>query len=127
MRKYSEYDDLTSAIIGCAIEVHRHLGPGLLESTYQTCLIYELEEKGLNLQSEFGLPIIYKKIEMDHGYRIDILVENAVVLELKTVELFTPIHYAQILTYMTLGKYPLGFLLNFHVKMLKEGIKRFVV
>jgi len=74
MRKYSEYDDLTSAIIGCAIEVHRHLGPGLLESTYQTCLIYELEEKGLNLQSEFGLPIIYKKIEMDHGYRIDILV-----------------------------------------------------
>jgi GxxExxY protein len=127
MRKYSEFAEITATIIGCAIEVHRHLGPGLLESTYQTCLIYELEEKGLSLQTEIGLPIIYKKIIMDHGYRIDILVENTVVLELKAVEFFSQVHYAQILTYMTLGKHPVGFLLNFHVKMLKEGIKRFVL
>ena len=90
MTKNSEFDDLTSTIIGSAIEVHRLLGPGLLESAYQTCLIYELVEKGLTLESEIGLPVIYKKIKMVLGYRIDILVENTIVLELKTVEFFLP-------------------------------------
>ncbi len=103
------------------------LVPGLLESTYQTCFLYELRAKRLNVQFEIRLPIIYKDIEMDQGYRIDILVENAVVLELKTVECFSQVHYAQILTYMKLGKYPLGYLLNFHVKLLKHGVKRFVL
>jgi len=127
MRKYNEYDEITSQIIGCAIEVHRNLGPGLLESTYQTCLVYELKAKNLNVQSEIRLPIVYKDIEMDHGYCIDILVEGSVVLELKTVECFSQVHYAQVLTYMKLGDYPLGYLLNFEVKLMKEGIKRFVI
>jgi len=127
MGKYSEFDEITSTIIGSAIEVHRQLGPGLLESTYQTCLIYELRANNLNVQSELRLPIIYKNIEMDHGYRIDILVENSIVLELKTVESYSQVHYAQILTYMKLGDYPIGYLLNFDVKLLKEGLKRFIL
>ena len=127
MRKYSEYDEITSAILGSAIEVHKQLGPGLLESTYQKCLLYELKENHLNVQSELRLPLIYKNIEMDHGYRIDVVVENCVVLELKTVETFSKVHYAQLLTYMKLGDYPIGFLLNFDVKKMKEGIKRFVL
>jgi len=127
MGKYYKYDEVTTEILGCAIEVHRHLGPGLLESTYQTCLLYELRAKNLDVQSEISLPIIYKDIELDQGYRIDVLVEDTVVLELKTVESFSDVHYAQILTYMKLGKYPIGYLLNFHVKMLKQGIKRFAL
>lgn len=127
MRTYDELNELTSKIIGCAIEVHKYLGPGLLESTYQTCLLYELNAKNLNVQSEIKLPIIYKNIKMDHGYRIDILVENSVVLELKTVECFNPVHYAQVLTYMKLGHYPIGCLLNFDVKLLKDGIRRFIL
>jgi len=127
MRKYSEYDKITSLILGCAIEVHKNLGPGLLESTYQTCLMYELKVKGLNVESEIRLPIVYKNIKLDHGYRIDILVENNIVLELKTVESFSQVHYAQVLTYMKLGNYPIGYLLNFEVSLLKEGIKRFIL
>lgn len=127
MRKYDEFNEITTQILGCAIEVHRHLGPGLLESTYQTCLLYELRGKNLDVRSEIRLPVIYKDIEMDHGYRIDVLVENTVVLELKTVEHFSDVHIAQILTYMKLGNYPLGYLLNFHVKMLKQGIRRFAI
>ncbi len=127
MGKYSEFDEITSKILGCAIEVHRHLGPGLLESTYQTCLLYELKANSLNVESEIRLPIVYKNIELDRGYRIDILVENSIVLELKTVECFTQVHFAQILTYMKLGKHPIGYLLNFDVKLLKEGIKRFAL
>lgn len=127
MRKYSEYDEITSAILGSAIEVHKYLGPGLLESTYQKCLLYELKANQLNIQSELRLPIIYKDIEMDHGYRIDIVVENCIVLELKSVETFSKVHYAQLLTYMKLGDFPIGFLLNFEVKKMKEGIKRFVL
>ncbi|MEM9545261.1 MAG: GxxExxY protein [Bacteroidota bacterium] len=127
MWKYTEYDELTSIILGSAIEVHKVLGPGLLESTYQKCLIHELKLNQINVESEIRLPIIYKDMELDHGYRIDLLVEGCIVLELKTIESFSKVHYAQILTYMKLGDYPIGFLLNFDVKKMKEGIKRLIL
>ncbi|MDO5971621.1 GxxExxY protein [Flavivirga aquimarina] len=118
--------NLTEKIIGAAIEVHRTLGPGLLESAYQECLLFELKRLNLNVTKEIALPIVYKDIKLDHGYRIDLLVENKIVIELKTVETFTDVHSAQILTYMKLGNYPLGLLINFHTKLLKDGIKRFI-
>ena len=118
---------LSSIIIGKAIEVHRELGPGLLESAYQECLYYELINEKLKVEKEKKLPITYKDIKLDHGYRIDLLVENSVVIELKTIEYFTEVHTAQILTYMKLGNYKLGLLLNFNVKLLKQGIKRFIL
>ena len=117
---------ITEKIIGAAIEVHKTLGPGLLESAYQECLLFELKNLGLEVKKEISLPIIYKDIKLDHGYRIDLLVENKIVLELKTVESFTDVHTAQILTYMKLGNYPLGLLINFHTKLLKNGLKRFI-
>ena len=117
---------LTDIIIGSAIEVHRHLGPGLLESAYQECLLFEIRSKGLIVEKEKPLPIVYKDIKLDHGYRIDLLVENKVVIEIKTVECFTDVHSAQVLTYLKLGNYPLGLLLNFHTTLLKNGLKRFI-
>ena len=117
---------ITERIIGAAIEVHKTLGPGLLESAYQECLCFELKNLGLKVKKEVSLPIIYKDIKLDHGYRIDLLVEDKKVLELKTVEAFTDVHSAQILTYMKLGNYPLGLLINFHTKLLKYGLKRFI-
>ena len=124
---HKELNEISGTIIGKAIEVHRQLGPGLLESAYQECLLYELNEAGLSVQKEVALPIVYKDIKLDHGYRIDLLVENKVVIELKTVEAFTDVHQAQILSYLKLGNYPLGLLINFHVKILKNGIRRFVI
>ena len=120
------YNKITENIIGAAIEVHKALGPGLLESAYQECLLYELKAVGYSVQKEVAQPISYKNIKLDHGYRIDLLVENTIVIELKTVEKFTDVHSAQILTYMKLGDYPLGLLLNFNTKLLKNGIKRFI-
>lgn len=120
------YDKITENIIGATIEVHKTLGPGLLESAYQECLYYELKTIGYSVKKEVVQPIIYKDIKLDQGYRIDLLVENRIVIELKTVEKFTDVHSAQILTYMKLGDYPLGLLLNFHTKLLKNGIKRFI-
>ncbi|GAA4240666.1 MULTISPECIES: GxxExxY protein [Winogradskyella] len=120
------YDKITENIIGAAIEVHKTLGPGLLESAYQECLFYELKALGYSVQKEVSRPIIYKDIILDHGYRIDILLENKIVIELKTVEKFTDVHTAQILTYMKLGDYPIGLLFNFNTKLLKNGIKRFI-
>ena len=120
-------NDLTEKIIGCAIEVHRTLGPGLLESAYQECLFYELKSQGVWVEKEISLPIIYKEIKIDHGYRIDLLVENRIVIELKTVEKFSDVHTAQILTYMRLGEYSTGLLINFNTKLLKDGLKRFVI
>lgn len=117
---------LTDIIIGSAIEVHRNLGPGLLESAYQECLLFELRSKGLKVEKEKPLPIIYKDIKLDHGYRIDLLVEDKVVIEIKTVECFTEVHSAQVLTYLKLGNYPLGLLFNFHTILLKNGLKRFI-
>jgi GxxExxY protein len=119
--------EITSIIIGKAIEVHKALGPGLLESAYQECLFFELKGSGLEVTKELSLPIVYKNIKLDHGYRIDLLVEKRIVIELKTVECFTDVHSAQILTYMKLGDFPLGLLINFHVKLLKNGIKRFKI
>ena len=123
-----EFDALSGKVIGCAIEVHRHLGPGLLESAYQNCLLFELHHEGIQAEKELQLPVKYKGVDLDCGYRIDILVEKKIVVELKCVEELSGIHSAQILTYMKLGKYPVGLLLNFHVERLKDGgIKRFVL
>jgi GxxExxY protein len=122
-----EINELTEKVIGCAIEVHRNLGPGLLESAYSQCLQYELESQRIYVEKEIKLPIIYKEIQIEHGYRIDLLVENRLVIELKTVEKFTDVHVAQILTYMKLGDYSTGLLINFNTKLLKDGLKRFVI
>jgi len=119
-------NELSNIILGCAIEVHKQLGPGLLESAYQECLYYELLKAGLQVQKEKPMPIIYKEVKLDHGYRIDLLVNNKVVIEIKTVEAFTDVHTAQVLTYLKLGNYKLGLLLNFHVTTLKNGIKRVI-
>ena len=120
-------NELTEKVIGCAIEVHRTLGPGLLESAYQECLFYELKSCGLYVERELNLPIVYKEIKIDHGYRIDLLIEKILVIELKTVEKFTDVHTAQILTHMRLGEYSTGLLINFNTKLLKDGIKRFII
>lgn len=120
-------NEISNRIIGCAIEVHRQLGPGLLESAYQECLRYELTNAGLEVYNEIPMPIIYKEIKLDHGYRIDLLVNKKVVIEVKTVDTFTDVHLAQVLTYLRLGNYKLGLLLNFNVTTLKNGIKRIIL
>ncbi len=119
-------NELSNIIIGKAIEVHKILGPGLLESAYQECLYSELIDSGLKVVKEKPLPIVYKEIKLDHGYRIDLLVEDKVVIELKTVDSLIDVHEAQILTYLKLGDFKLGLLINFNVKLLKQGIRRFV-
>ncbi|KJF44207.1 GxxExxY protein [Draconibacterium sediminis] len=119
-------NEISKTIIGCAIDVHKQLGPGLLESAYQECLFYELQQKGLNVKKEVPMPIVYKEVKLNHGYRIDLLVENKVVIELKTVEELNDVHTAQVLTYLKLGHYRLGLLLNFNVSILKNGIKRII-
>jgi GxxExxY protein len=119
-------NELSNIIIGCAIEVHKQLGPGLLESAYQECLYFELKNKGLDVTKEKPMPIIYKEVKLDHGYRIDLLVENKVVVEIKSVEMFTDVHTAKVLTYLKLGNYKLGLLLNFQVTTLKNGLKRII-
>lgn len=121
-----QLNDLTYKVIGLAIDVHKELGPGLLESAYEECLFYELKLSGLTVEKQKALPVIYKDVKLDQGYRIDLLVENQLVIELKTVENFTDVHYAQILTYLKLDKYPLGLLINFDSKILKKNIKRFI-
>ncbi|MGN7810698.1 GxxExxY protein [Flavobacterium sp. 22076] len=121
-----ELDAISYKIIGLAIEVHRQLSPGLLESAYQECLHYEIVNSGLLVERQKALPIVYKDVKLDHGYRIDLLIENKIVIELKTVEAFTDVHFAQILTYLKLGNYPLGLLINFDSKILKNNIKRFI-
>lgn len=120
-----EDNKITEQIIGAAIEVHKCLGPGLLESAYQECLLHELKSRNLKVRKEIALPVVYKDVKLDHGYRIDLLVEKKIVVELKTIEHFTDVHFAQILTYLKLGNYDLGLLINFHTALLKNGIKRF--
>jgi GxxExxY protein len=120
-----EINQITQEIIGCAIEVHRHLGPGLLESAYSQCLVDELKTKGLIVETQKPIPIIYKERHLDYGYRLDVLVENTVIIELKTVELLNPVHEAQILTYMKFSGKKIGLLINFNVKMMREGIRRY--
>ena len=121
-----ETNELTSLIIECAITVHKNLGPGLLESTYQECLAYELRGKGLKVEKEKSLPLVYKDIKLDCGYRIDLLVEDEIIIEVKSVERFTNVFFAQILTYLKLYNRKYGLLINFNVSLLKNGIKRFV-
>jgi len=122
-----EFDELSRSVIGCAIEVHRNLGPGLLESTYRQCLAYELSQAGMSFQMEVRLPVRYKEILLDCGYRIDLLVSGDLIIEVKSVETLLPIHQPQILTYMRLVKIPIGLLINFNVMKLQNGIKPFVL
>jgi GxxExxY protein len=122
-----EFDSLSKKVIGCAIEVHRELGPGLLESTYEQCLAHELQTHEIDFQVQLPLPVEYKGIRLDCGYRVDILVENSLLLELKSVERLQKIHEAQLLTYMKLAGLKTGLLINFNVNLLKHGIKRFVL
>jgi GxxExxY protein len=119
-------NDLSNIIIGTAIEVHQALGPGLLENAYKECLAYKLEKLGLAIEKEKPMPLIFEEVKLECGYRIDILVENKVVIELKSVESLNDIHLAQTLTYLKLGNYKLGLLINFNVVLLKHGIKRIV-
>jgi GxxExxY protein len=121
-----EFEDITREIIGSSIEVHKQLGPGLLESAYEECLAFELVQKGYKIERQKPVPIVYKDIKLEYGYRIDILVENKVILELKSVDAIAPVHEAQILTYMKFAEIKIGLLINFNVTVLKEGIKRFV-
>ena len=121
----TERDVLTGKVIGCAIEVHRTLGPGLLESTYQQCLAYELRLADLSFQLERSMPVAYKDLNLDCGYRIDCIVDNQVILELKAVDKIMGIHKAQLLTYMKLSGIATGLLINFNVKRLTDGIERF--
>lgn len=118
--------DLGEAIIGAAIKVHSHLGPGLLESVYEICLIHELRTRGLVVESQRVLPIVYEGLVLDSAFRLDVLVENLVVLEIKAVAALQPIHKAQLISYLKLGNYPLGYLMNFNEVHLKNGIKRVV-
>ena len=121
-----ENDSLTQTVIGFAIEVHKQLGPGLLESAYETCLCYELSEKGFSFDRQVDLPVSYKSIEIGVGYRLDIVVENKLIIELKTVERILPVHEAQLLTYLKLGGFRTGLILNFNSAVLKDGIRRLV-
>ncbi|MBW7840841.1 MAG: GxxExxY protein [Chitinophagaceae bacterium] len=120
------YQELTEKIIGCAMEVHKALGPGLLESAYEECLAFELVNAGLFIERQKPVPVVYKEVKLDCGYRMDILVENTVVVELKTVDAFNEVHEAQILTYMKFALKPVGLLVNFNVTLLKNGIRRYV-
>ncbi|MCO5286695.1 MAG: GxxExxY protein [Chitinophagaceae bacterium] len=120
------YQELTQKIIGCAMEVHKVLGPGLLESAYEECLAFELINAGLFIERQKPVPVVYKEIKLECGYRMDILVENTVVVELKTVDAFNDVHEAQVLTHMKFGLKPVGLLINFNVTLLKNGIKRYV-
>jgi GxxExxY protein len=120
------HKDLTEKLIACAIEVHRHLGPGLLESAYEECYCYELKLQGVSLERQKQLPLVYKEITLDCGYRMDVVADKKVVIEIKCVEKILPIHEAQLLTYLKLSGMQVGLIINFHSPTLKDGIKRFV-
>ena len=120
-------NEVTGEIIGAAIEVHKFLGPGLLESAYEACLVYELVQRGIMVERQKPLPVVYKDVRLDAGYRIDLMVEDLVIVELKAIEFLLPIHEAQILSYMKLSNIKIGLLINFNVKLLKQGIKRFAL
>ncbi len=119
-------NEISKIVIGFAIEVHKALGPGLLENTYQECLYYKLKKEGLKVEKEKPMPVIFEEVKLECGYRIDLLVEDKVVIELKSVEVLNDVHVAQTLTYMKLGGYKLGLLINFNVPLLKYGVRRVV-
>lgn len=121
------FDALSGKVIGYAIEVHRTLGPGLLESVYEECLTYELKNAGLKVVRQVPVPVIYKEVRLDLGYRMDLLVESSLVVELKSVEVLLPIHEAQILTHMRFAHIHIGLLMNFKTTSLRKGLKRFVL
>ena len=123
----TERDPLTEKVIGLAIEVHRVLGPGLLESAYEECFCFELKSHEVSFQRQVKLPVVYKDIKLDCGYRIDVVVDERLVVELKTVDRLLPIHDAQLLTYLKLSKIRIGLLLNFNTAVLKDGIRRLVL
>ena len=119
-------NELSNKLIGLAIEVHSTLGPGLLESAYKECMFYQIRKAGIWVEKEKPMPLIFREVKLDCGYRIDLLVENKLVIEIKSVEALNDIHLAQTLTYLKLGNYKLGLLINFNVVRLKEGIKRVI-
>ena len=119
-------NDISNKLIGIAIELHRKLGPGLLESAYENALAYDLRESGLNVKQQYPMPFIYKEVKLDIGYRLDLLINNKVIIEIKSVETLAPIHYAQLLTYLKLSDLRLGLLINFNTKLLKNDIHRLV-
>ena len=122
-----EFDEISNRVIGCALEVHRVLGPGLLESAYEECLYYELQQAGVACRRQVELPVQYKGLRLDCGYRLDLVVEDTVIVELKSVETLLPIHEAQLLTYMKLSGLRTGLLMNFNERYLKDGLKRRVL
>ena len=122
-----ELNDITGEIIGAAMEVHKILGPGLLESAYEECLSYELMQRGLKIEQQKPIPIVYKDIKLECGYRMDLLVENQVIVELKAQDAILPVHEAQVLTYLRFAQKKIGLLINFDVTVLKNGIKRFIL
>jgi GxxExxY protein len=119
-------NELSKIVFNCALKVHQNLGPGLLESAYEECLFYELMKTGLDIQKQKALPLVYEKVKLDVGYRIDIIIENKLILEIKSVEALNDIHFAQLLTYLKLTNCKLGMLINFNVLLIKNGIKRVV-
>jgi GxxExxY protein len=121
-----EINGITSEIIGSAMRAHTALGPGLLEKAYEACLLHELRKRGLRVSSQVELPVVYDGIRIDVGFRIDLLVEDLVIVELKACEAITPVFEAQLLSYLKLSGHPVGLLINFHVRHLRDGIKRFV-
>jgi len=125
--KNMKVNQITEIIIGCAIEVHKQLGPGLLESAYEECLFYELKNHGLDVKKQHALPLVYKEIKLDAGYRIDLLIENKVIVEIKSVDAIVEIHKAQLMTYMKLAKIKVGLLMNFNVIRLKDGMVRWII
>lgn len=127
VKEYKTLNDITYGIIGCAFKVHKALGPGLLESSYEACLNYELTEAGFFVERQKELELIYNDVKMDVGYRLDLVVNNSVIIEIKSVEALAPIHKAQVLTYLKLSKIKLGLLINFNTVDLKEGIQRLIV
>lgn len=124
MSETTENDPLTERIIGLAIETHRQLGPGLLESAYEECLAFELAQAGIAFERQVAVPVVYKSIRLDCAYRLDLKVENRLIIEVKSVERIMPIHEAQLITYLRLTDLPVGLLLNFNTNILKSGIRR---
>lgn len=119
-------NEISKIIVDCALKVHRALGPGLLESSYEECLFYELSKKNLKVEKQKALPLIYEEVKLNVGYRIDLIVEDKVIIELKSVEMINDVHLAQVLTYLKLSECKLGLLINFNVALIKQGIKRVV-
>jgi GxxExxY protein len=122
-----KFEELSGQVIGCAIEVHRELGPGLLESSYEKCLAHELSKAGIPFETQVAIPVLYKGVTIDCGYRADLLVDKKVLVELKSAEKIERLHEAQLLTYMRLAGVQVGLLINFNVAVLKDGIKRYVL